>query len=100
MDKSAAKKPKKRREEIHTNWENVRPVYANWAQLAVTDNDIRLSFGELLEHTPERSVTREQARIYMTVRVAKSVLALLADAVKKHEAQHGPKVQAAPINEK
>ena len=100
MAKSRAKAIRPR-EEIHTNPDNVRPIYANWAQLGSTENEFKLIFGEVLEISPARSVTRELARVYMSPRLGKSLLLLLYNAVERHEKQHGPiALPGAPIGKK
>jgi hypothetical protein len=89
MPKTTTKRAASPQKQTHTNPDNVRPVFANWVQVGSTSNEFRLVFGEVVSGTPEEIITREMARVYMTPRVAKALLAILRDNVQKHEKQNG-----------
>jgi hypothetical protein len=70
--------------------ESVRPVYANFAQVQSTANDLKILFGEVVVSTPEEFKALEVARVYMTPRVAKALLGVLSIGIERWEAQNGP----------
>ncbi len=77
-------------EQVVMNPENVRPVYSNWVQVAVTDTEFRIVFGEILERSKTKLVARELTRIYVTPKIAKAMADGLTRGVERYEAANGP----------
>ncbi len=66
-------------------------IYSNYFEIGVNSLEFMLDFGQ---YHPERPVARRHTRIVTGPVFAKLLLRLLADAVARHEAEHG--VIAAP----
>jgi hypothetical protein len=56
----------------------------------VTFNDFTVYFGELVEATPEKLVTKDKAAVIMGPEEAKSVVEVLARQIEQYEAMFGP----------
>jgi Protein of unknown function (DUF3467) len=64
-------------------------LYANNAQLVSTYFDFQLSFGEIIEVTPERVVTEEIATVKMSPQLARRLRDIIIEQVSKYEETYG-----------
>jgi hypothetical protein len=71
------------------NPDNVKPVYCNSAQVAMTNWDIRLLFSELIVLPPDNLSNNLRANVVMTPSHAKALAKLMNDQIAKFEELHG-----------
>jgi CMP-2-keto-3-deoxyoctulosonic acid synthetase len=64
-------------------------LYANSAQVTGSYFDIQVSFGEILEATEQALITEDRVTIKMSPQLAKRLLRILADNIRKYEEKFG-----------
>lgn len=64
-------------------------TYANNVQLGFTMFDLRMIFGEIVDVQPNKILVEQRAHITISYLQAKLLLALMSQAIAKHEAQFG-----------
>ncbi|MPZ78425.1 MAG: DUF3467 domain-containing protein [Deltaproteobacteria bacterium] len=79
----------KKREIIRHKANNYTELYSNSAELRATFLDFQISFGKILDATPEKLEIENQFAIIMSPQQTKQLMRVLVDNVAKYEKQHG-----------
>jgi hypothetical protein len=77
-----------------------RNVYANTCRVGIGPWDIRISFGQVVEIAPGRSVNEDEVTIIMSPQQAKAVLQGWKESIERYEAAFGEIPNPALVIEK
>ena len=76
--------------EYTKSFDSLPRFYVNNTNATVTNFDLRLTFGQVTEISPEKIVVDPQTIIFMSPEHAKAVVALLAKQLAIFESNNGP----------
>lgn len=84
------------KETIFLHADTLPPIYSNFVQVVVTDNEVRLIFAEILESTPARQILKQTGRHYLSHRLAKTLLQVLKGGLDHFESRTGQTIPGSP----
>ena len=87
-DNQQQEQPKSRHLEHKQSADHIG-LYANNAQVTGTYFDFQVSFGEILEATEQALLTEDRVTVKMSPQLAKRLLVILAEHIRKYEETFG-----------